>query len=276
MASMLLPPGFRFHPTDVELVMYYLKRKVMGKKLHFEVISELNINKFFPWELPDKSCLRSKDREWYFFCPRERKYASGSRMNRATENGYWKATGQDKQVLYNEQTVGKVKTLIFHKGHAPRGERTNWVIHEYRLEDKILADAAIVQDAYVLCKVFKKNRLGPNNGAQYGAPFNEEEWNDDEDISAESLLSDGSTLLVPDKQKNAVVTSTIVPGSTYSWSLSEPGPSSAVPSATKVPVEVPDDDYIDSWLAMFTEDSVPIENDNNEVSNMLFVLDQLN
>ena len=47
-----LPPGFRFHPTDVELVMYYLKRKVMGKKIPFEAISELNIYKFSPWDLP--------------------------------------------------------------------------------------------------------------------------------------------------------------------------------------------------------------------------------
>lgn len=52
MVRTLLPPGFRFHPTDVELVMYYLKRKVMGKKLHFEAITELNIYKFSPWELP--------------------------------------------------------------------------------------------------------------------------------------------------------------------------------------------------------------------------------
>lgn len=47
-----LPPGFRFHPTDVELVLYYLKRKVMGKKLHYEAIAEVNIYKFSPWDLP--------------------------------------------------------------------------------------------------------------------------------------------------------------------------------------------------------------------------------
>lgn len=52
MGRISLPPGFRFHPTDVELVMYYLKRKVMGKKLHFEAITEINIYKFSPWELP--------------------------------------------------------------------------------------------------------------------------------------------------------------------------------------------------------------------------------
>lgn len=51
MARDSLPPGFRFHPTDVELVMYYLRRKVMGK-LRFEGIAEIELYKFSPWDLP--------------------------------------------------------------------------------------------------------------------------------------------------------------------------------------------------------------------------------
>ncbi|KAG5559941.1 hypothetical protein RHGRI_003288 [Rhododendron griersonianum] len=52
MARTFLPPGFRFHPADVGLVMYHLKRKVIGKNVTFEVISELNIYKYSPWDLP--------------------------------------------------------------------------------------------------------------------------------------------------------------------------------------------------------------------------------
>ncbi|KAK6150751.1 hypothetical protein DH2020_015683 [Rehmannia glutinosa] len=143
MARTSLPPGFRFHPTDVELVMYYLKRKVLGKKLHLEAIAEVNIYKFSPWDLPDKSCLKSKDLEWFFFCPREKKYASGVRVKRATENGYWKTTGKDRPIRHNDKTVGTVKTLVFHLGHAPQGERTDWVLHEYRILDNQLAAAGV-------------------------------------------------------------------------------------------------------------------------------------
>lgn len=49
-----LPPGFRFHPTDEELVGYYLKRKVEGLEIELEVIPEINLYKFDPWELPGK------------------------------------------------------------------------------------------------------------------------------------------------------------------------------------------------------------------------------
>lgn len=180
MARSSLPPGFRFHPTDVELVQYYLKRKILGKKLHIEAIAVVDIYKFSPWDLPGKSCLRTRDLEWYFFCPRDKKHPNGARTNRATEIGFWKTTGKDRSIFYDSRAVGMKKTLVFHLGRAPQGTRTDWVIHEYRLEDKQLADTGIRQDSFVLCRLFEKSGPGPKNGEQYGAPFVEEEWEDDD------------------------------------------------------------------------------------------------
>ncbi|XP_043706897.1 NAC domain-containing protein 82-like [Telopea speciosissima] len=180
MEKMFLAPGFRFHPTDVELILYYLKRKVMGKRLHVDAIGEIDLYKFDPWDLPEKSCLKSGDLEWYFFCPKYRKYSNGPRTNRATEHGYWKTTGVDKLICHNSETVGKRKTLVFHEGRAPRGRKTNWVMYEYRLDDKNLVHAGVIQDTYVLCKIFEKSGSGPKNGEQYGAPYREEDWEDDD------------------------------------------------------------------------------------------------
>ena len=52
MAPVSLPPGFRFHPTDEELVAYYLKRKINGRKIDLEIIPEVDLYKCEPWDLP--------------------------------------------------------------------------------------------------------------------------------------------------------------------------------------------------------------------------------
>ncbi|KAI9098410.1 hypothetical protein K1719_025035 [Acacia pycnantha] len=174
-----LPPGFRFHPTDEELVRYYLRRKVSGKSFRFDPIAVIDIYKSEPWDLPCQSKLKSRDLEWYFFSALDKKYGNGSRTNRATEKGYWKTTGKDRPVRHSSRTIGMKKTLVYHSGRAPRGTRTNWVMHEYRLADEELAKAEIPQDAFVLCRIFQKSGSGPKNGEQYGAPFIEEEWEDD-------------------------------------------------------------------------------------------------
>lgn len=72
------------------------------------------------------------EKEWYFFSPRDRKYPNGSRPNRAAGTGYWKATGADKPIG-KPKPLGIKKALVFYAGKAPRGIKTNWIMHEYRL-----------------------------------------------------------------------------------------------------------------------------------------------
>ncbi|GAB4842737.1 NAC domain-containing protein 54 [Ancistrocladus abbreviatus] len=157
MAPVGLPPGFRFHPTDEELVNYYLKRKINGQEIELDIIPEVDLYKCEPWELAEKSYLLSRDPEWYFFGPRDRKYPNGFRTNRATRGGYWKSTGKDRRVISQNRAIGMKKTLVYYRGRAPQGIRTDWVMHEYRLDDKESEEASRFQDTYALCRVFKKN-----------------------------------------------------------------------------------------------------------------------
>ncbi|ONK81861.1 uncharacterized protein A4U43_C01F33620 [Asparagus officinalis] len=173
------PPGFRFHPTDEELVLYYLKRRICGRRLKLRMIGDVDVYKWDPWELPDKSLLRSGDKQWYYFSPRDRKYPNGSRSNRASKHGYWKATGKDRIICHNSKAVGNKKTLVYYQGRAPKGKRTDWVMHEYTLDEQVLMSCSNVQDYFALYKLFRKSGPGPKNGEQYGAPFREEEWEED-------------------------------------------------------------------------------------------------
>ncbi|KAL4348423.1 hypothetical protein GQ457_17G005610 [Hibiscus cannabinus] len=47
-----LPPGFRFHPTDEELVVQYLRRKVLAWPLPASIIPEVDVCRADPWDLP--------------------------------------------------------------------------------------------------------------------------------------------------------------------------------------------------------------------------------
>ncbi|KAF7109703.1 hypothetical protein CFC21_109919 [Triticum aestivum] len=147
-------PGFRFHPTEEELLGFYLSRVALGKKLHFDIIGTLNIYRHDPWDLPGMAKIG--EREWYFFVPRDRKAGSGGRPNRTTERGFWKATGSDRAIRSTadpKRVIGLKKTLVFYQGRAPRGTKTDWVMNEYRLPDN---GAPPPQEDTVLCKVYRK------------------------------------------------------------------------------------------------------------------------
>ncbi|KAL6199209.1 hypothetical protein ACLB2K_028995 [Fragaria x ananassa] len=170
-----LPPGFRFHPTDEELVVHYLKKKASSAPLPVAIIAEVDLYKFDPWQLPEKATFG--EQEWYFFSPRDRKYPNGARPNRAATSGYWKATGTDKPVLSSTdeggggtRKVGVKKALVFYRGKPPKGIKTNWIMHEYRLADNNTSNKpppgchdlgnkknSLRLDDWVLCRIYKKN-----------------------------------------------------------------------------------------------------------------------
>lgn len=159
-------PGFRFHPTDEELVGFYLKRKVEKKPLRIELIKQIDIYKYDPWDLPKASSVGEK--EWYFFCIRGRKYRNSIRPNRVTGSGFWKATGIDKPIYCVKEPhecIGLKKSLVYYRGSAGKGTKTDWMMHEFRLPPNGKTsnhpqanDANDVQEAEVwtLCRILKR------------------------------------------------------------------------------------------------------------------------
>ncbi|KAK4489920.1 hypothetical protein RD792_000568 [Penstemon davidsonii] len=206
----MFPPGFRFHPTDEELVLYYLKKKICKKRHRLDVIGETDVYKWDPEELPGMSKLKTGDRQWFFFSPRDRKYPNGARSNRATRHGYWKATGKDRVITCNSREVGIKKTLVFYRGRAPNGERTDWVMHEYTMDEKELKRCQTPQDYYALYKVYKKSGPGPKNGEQYGAPFKEDDWEDEVPIELTNPVRPATATLPTDNTIKTIKKSLVI------------------------------------------------------------------
>ncbi|KAH0910296.1 hypothetical protein HID58_033617 [Brassica napus] len=149
----MVMPGFRFHPTEEELIEFYLRRKVKGKRFNVELITFLDLYRYDPWELPAMAAIGEK--EWYFYVPRDRKYRNGDRPNRVTTSGYWKATGADRMIRSESaRSIGLKKTLVFYSGKAPKGTRTSWIMNEYRLPHH--ETEKYQKPEISLCRVYKR------------------------------------------------------------------------------------------------------------------------
>nr|GMD15532.1 MDIS1-interacting receptor like kinase 2-like [Ipomoea batatas] len=103
-----------------------------------------------------KDVAKLNSKEWYFFSFRDRKYATGYRSNRATTCGYWKGTGKDRRILdpATGTVLGMRKTLVFYHHRAPHGVKTDWIMHEFRLENPHIPP----KEDWVLCRVFQKSK----------------------------------------------------------------------------------------------------------------------
>jgi len=79
------------------------------------------------------------EKECYFFCLRGRKYRNSIRPNRVTGSGFWKATGIDKPIYCvkeSHECIGLKKSLVYYRGSAGKGTKTDWMMHEFRLPPK--------------------------------------------------------------------------------------------------------------------------------------------
>ncbi|RLN03994.1 NAC domain-containing protein 18-like [Panicum miliaceum] len=170
-----LPPGFRFRPTDEELVVQYLRRKAFGVPLPAAVIPVVrDLYSLDPWDIP--AAADASEGEKYFFAVRPAGVGggcskSGARAAPATASGRWKPAGKEKPVVLprpcggGSLLVGVKRAMTF----APRRKKkassaalaAGWVMHEYRLAAPLHKNGcslAQAQGEWVVCRVFQTQR----------------------------------------------------------------------------------------------------------------------
>lgn len=155
MGSVNLPPGFRFCPSDEELVVHFLHRKAALLPCHPDVIPDLGLYPYDPWQLDGKALSEGKQR--YFFSRRT--------QNKITSNGCWKPmAGRGEELVLasdSNKTVGTKKYFLF---YTADGIRTNWVMEEYRLSGFGTSASTKTRNRqkqdyskWVICRVYERD-----------------------------------------------------------------------------------------------------------------------
>lgn len=83
---------------------------------------------------PADQFISKGEEKCYFFTPTYRKSLNGSRPNRTTSNGYWRASTAVTPIEDERNNeIGTKRSLVFHFGDHPHGRKSNWIMHEYKL-----------------------------------------------------------------------------------------------------------------------------------------------
>lgn len=203
-----LPVGFRFYPTEEELLSYYLSNKLNGTAPEIDrVIPVVHIYDYNPWELPQfggELCPADTE-QWFFFTPMQEREARGGRTNRLTETGYWKATGSPSDVYTSQNLrIGRIKTMVFYKGRAPNGTKTNWKMHEYKLFDNHHAANPQLKEQFSLCRIYQRSKC---TRAFDRRPLTAASTHDQAAVQNYHHLDSNEVVITVDNQQNPAVES---------------------------------------------------------------------
>ncbi|KAF2611341.1 hypothetical protein F2Q70_00007398 [Brassica cretica] len=130
--SMKLPVGYRFHPTEQELILHYLLPKAFASPLPSSIIPVFDVFFSHPLTFPGDQ----EERQRYFFSKKRQEVSSNDhRIKISSGNGYWKPIRKERDITACGRTVGIRRTLVFRgtNNSSSSSNKTRWCMTEYCL-----------------------------------------------------------------------------------------------------------------------------------------------
>ncbi|XWS13196.1 hypothetical protein CRYUN_Cryun36dG0016700 [Craigia yunnanensis] len=143
-----IPDGYRFRPTQEEILSYYLKPAINGEPLSSGILIECDVygENREPWKIFDK---HAKESFWVFT---KLKKKSKLRIDRTAGRGCWLGRSTKEIKTASGQLLGfdKYFTFTCKKDDMSSQGNGHWVMHEFSLRDEGLSD-------YVVCEIKNKD-----------------------------------------------------------------------------------------------------------------------
>ncbi|XP_043725844.1 NAC domain-containing protein 1-like [Telopea speciosissima] len=132
MSNPNLPSGFRFIPTDSDLI-YFLKDKLLDRlQLPAGLIPD-NINPYTydPVQLPKGEDFKHDNNAFFFIYKQE---------NRTIKDGFWRAFALPKKIFNKDQMIGFKEEFVFSWSIQNEIIKTNWIMYEYSINPAVFSD----------------------------------------------------------------------------------------------------------------------------------------
>ncbi|KAF4383896.1 hypothetical protein G4B88_016329 [Cannabis sativa] len=110
------PPGYVFAPTDEQLIVHFLQKKVNGELVNIPMIKHDNIYLYNPWQLIE---------------------GGNKRPSRSAGDGHYRTSRSYPIISSQGNQIGYTTHLKFYMGKPSNKDneanKTNWLLTEYRL-----------------------------------------------------------------------------------------------------------------------------------------------
>ncbi|XP_060211413.1 NAC domain-containing protein 83-like [Lycium barbarum] len=187
------PMGYRFHPTDRELLKYllgFVRNEPLPEQ--YQLMQQVNLyGDKDPWQIFEAydNGNDNNNNARYFITPQKKEKLAWKRFSRTVGKGTWKPQSKGKEVFDDKgRVMGYVKSLKYTPANKSSSNANGeWLMTEYSLYNGYVDALKIKNKGFVICKIKKKEKRGDMKKGNKANVANDENMRDIEEFISSVL-----------------------------------------------------------------------------------------